>query len=261
LKLEVRRPIIAGNWKMYKTTGKARKLALDIKNASLNLTDDVDVVLCPPFGSLLVVSEVIKTSKVKLGAQDCFWEDEGAFTGEVSPRMLKDLGCEYTIVGHSERRTYFGETDDAVSRKAKALLRNDISPIVCVGERLEEREAGTTKDVVRSQVLGSLRGVVAEEMLKTVIAYEPVWAIGTGKTATAEQAQEVHAFIRNILIDLFGLEVALRTRIQYGGSVKSENISALMAQPDIDGALVGGASLETTGFVKILSFRMGGDKK
>jgi triosephosphate isomerase (TIM) len=258
MKPEIRRPIIAGNWKMYKTTGEARKLALDIKNASLAGTDAADVVICPPFVSLSAVHEVIKGSRVKLGAQNCFWESEGAFTGEVSPRMLKDCGCEYVIVGHSERRTHFAETDDWASRKAGALLAAGISPIVCVGERLEEREAGATKDVVRAQVLGSLRGIGSEEMLRAVIAYEPVWAIGTGRSASPAEAQEVHAFIRSILMDLHGLEVALRIRIQYGGSVKADNIGALMAQADIDGALVGGASLDPAGFARILSFKAGG---
>ena len=254
---KVRKPVIAGNWKMYKTTGEARKLALDIKNASRVLAEGIDIVICPPFGALWVVAEVIKASRVNLGAQDCFWEDEGAFTGEVSPRMLKDLGCTYTIVGHSERRTHFGETDQAVAKKAKALLRTDISPIVCVGERLSEREAGATNDVVRGQILGSLRGITEDEILRAVVAYEPVWAIGTGKTATPGEAQQVHALIRNILIDLYGLEVALRIRIQYGGSVKADNIGALMAEPDIDGALVGGASLEALSFMKIVSYRTG----
>lgn len=258
MSLEVRKPIIAGNWKMNKTVGEARKLALDIKNGTVNLTGDVDVVVCPPFGSLHAVSEIVRDSGVGLGAQDCYWEEKGAFTGEMSPLMLKDLGCGYAIVGHSERRMYFGETDEWVSRKAGALLGNGLSPIVCVGERLEEREAGSTNDVVRGQVLGSLQGVDPEEMLKVVVAYEPVWAIGTGKTATPEQAQEVHAFIRNLLIDLNGLEVALRIRIQYGGSVKPDNIAALMAQPDIDGALVGGASLEASSFLKIVSYRTEG---
>jgi triosephosphate isomerase len=257
---QARKPIVAGNWKMYKTVGEARKLALDVKNASLNLVAGVDVVLCPPFGALQAVGEVLRSSKVWLGAQNCHWADEGAYTGEISPRMLKDLGCAYCIVGHSERRTHFGETDEGVARKAKALLAQGISPMVCVGERLEEREAGATADVVRGQVLGSIRGLTPEEMLRTVIAYEPVWAIGTGKTATPGQAQEVHALIRNVLIDLHGLEVALRTRIQYGGSVKADNIGALMAQADIDGALVGGASLEATGFAGILAFRTGEGK-
>jgi triosephosphate isomerase len=257
VKPEVRKPIIAGNWKMYKTVAEARKLALDVRNGSLGVSDSLDVVLCPAFGSLQAVGEVLRGSKIKVGAQDCFWEDEGAFTGEVSPAMLKDLGCQYTIVGHSERRSFFGETDASVARKARSLVRLEISPIVCVGERLEEREAGATQSVVRGQLLGSLRDMGAAEILRTVIAYEPVWAIGTGKTASPAQAQEVHAFIRNILIDIYGLEVALRIRIQYGGSVKPDNIGALMAQPDIDGALVGGASLDAVSFTKILSFPTG----
>jgi triosephosphate isomerase len=256
--LEVRKPVIAGNWKMTKTVGESRKLALEIKNGTMNLTADIDVVVCPPFGSLHAVSEIVKGSGVGLGAQNCHWEEKGAFTGEMSPLMLKDLGCNYAIVGHSERRTYFAEKDEWVSRKARALLAAGLSPIVCVGERLEEREAGSTNDVVRGQVLGSLQGVGPEEMLRVVVAYEPVWAIGTGRTATPEQAQEVHAFIRNLLIDLHGLEVALRTRIQYGGSVKPENTATLMAQPDIDGALVGGASLEASSFLKIVSYRTKG---
>jgi triosephosphate isomerase len=259
LELEVRRPIIAGNWKMHKTVGEARRLALEIKNATMNIADDIDVVICPPFGALMAVSEVIKDTRVKLGAQNCFWEDSGAFTGELSPPMLKDLGCDYAIVGHSERRDIFGETDQWVARKAHALLSHKISPIVCVGERLEEREAGTTKDVIRGQVVAALKEIPSEGMLRCVMAYEPVWAIGTGKTATPAEAQDVHAFIRNLLIDLYGLEVALRIRIQYGGSVKPENIVALMAEADIDGALVGGASLEASSFRAIASYRTGGE--
>jgi triosephosphate isomerase len=252
--------MIAGNWKMYRTAAEARQLAIEIKNATINLTQDVDVLVCPPFGSLYAVGEVLKESQVRLGAQNCFWEDEGAYTGEISPVMLKELGCEFVIVGHSERRNHFGETDEWIANKAKAVLKHELWPIVCVGEQLNEREAGTTQDVVRGQILGSLRGITSDEMLKTVIAYEPVWAIGTGKTATPEQAQEVHAFIRNILIDLHGLEVALRVRILYGGSVKPKNIKTLMAEPDIDGGLVGGASLDAGSFSEIVAYRAGGDK-
>lgn len=255
---EARKPIIAGNWKMNKTVAEARKLALDIKNGTLNLSDDVEVLICPPFGSLYPVSEILRGTQVKLGAQNCHWEKKGAFTGEISAPMLKELGCAYTIVGHSERRAYFSETDVWVSKKARALIDEGISPVVCVGESLGDREAGKTNDVVRGQVLGSLEGIAPEDMLRTVLAYEPVWAIGTGKTATPEQAQEVHAFVRNILIDLYGLEVALRVRIQYGGSVKPDNIKALMEQPDIDGALVGGASLEAASFLRLVSFKTGG---
>ncbi len=255
---EARKPFIAGNWKMNMTVAEARKLALEIKNGTLNESDDVEILICPPFGSLYPVSEVLKGSAVKLGAQNCYWEENGAFTGEMSPPMIKELGCDYTIVGHSERRSYFRETDEWVSRKARALLDVRVSPIVCVGEVLQDREAGRTNDIIRGQMLGSLDGLSSEDMLQVVLAYEPVWAIGTGKTASPEQAQEVHAFMRNILIDLYGLDVALRVRIQYGGSVKPENVTALMGQPDIDGALVGGASLEAASFLKLVSFKTGG---
>lgn len=254
-----RLPIIAGNWKMNKTLSEARHLALEVKNGTLAVADQVEVVICPPFTALAGVAEVIKGSNVKLGAQNCHWENSGAFTGEISPIMLKEIGCEYVIVGHSERRQYFGETDEMVAKKAKALLGHGLRPIICVGERLEQREQGMTKDVIRSQVIGSLKGIESEEMLQTVIAYEPVWAIGTGKTASPEQAQEVHAFIRNLLSDMYGLEVALKVRIQYGGSVKPSNIAALMAEADIDGALVGGASLDGTSFVEIVSFKSKGN--
>jgi len=255
----VRKPIIGGNWKMHKTVTEARSLALQTKHALVNVADRIEVVVCPPFGALGAVGEVLKGSKVFLGGQNCHWEEKGAFTGEISAPMLRDLGCRYCIVGHSERRHKFGEPDEWVCRKAHALHLHGLAPIVCIGETLEERESGTTKDVVRGQILGSLKDVSTEQMLKTVIAYEPVWAIGTGKTATPDEAQEVHAFIRNILIDVYGLEVALRIRIQYGGSVKPESMVELMAQPDIDGALVGGASLEASSFAKIVSFDTGGE--
>lgn len=255
---DVRRPIIGGNWKMHKTVPEGRSLALEIRHALMGRDESIDVVVCPPFGALQAVGEVLRESRVDMGGQDCYWEDEGAFTGEVSVSMLKDLGCSYCIVGHSERRHKFGEPDEWVSNKARAVLRNGLSPIVCVGETLQERQSGTTRDVIRGQILASLRGIDPEQMLKTVVAYEPVWAIGTGKTATPQQAQEVHAFIRNILIDVYGLEVAIRVRIQYGGSVKPDNIAVLMAQPDIDGALVGGASLDAPSFAKIVFFGTGG---
>lgn len=255
----VRKPIVGGNWKMHNTVTQARKLALETKHALVNAADRVDVVICPPFSALSAVAEVLGGSNVMLGAQNCHWEEKGAFTGEISAPMLEDLGCRYCIVGHSERRHKFGEPDEWVCRKVHALHLHGLSPIVCVGETLEQRESGSTKDIVRGQILGSLRDVGTDHMLKTVIAYEPVWAIGTGKTATPDQAQEVHAFIRNILIDVYGLEVALRIRIQYGGSVKADNMAMLMAQPDIDGALVGGASLEASSFAKIVSFDAGGE--
>ncbi len=256
---EVRKPIIAGNWKMNKTIDAARSLAIEIRNKTLNLTGSVEVVVCPTFTALAAVADVLKGSGVGVGAQNLHWEDKGAYTGEISAGMLVDAGCRYVITGHSERRKYFGETDADVSRKARAAQAAGLVPFICVGETLEEREAGTMKDVIRGQVVGSLRDMTGENILHTVLAYEPVWAIGTGKTASPEQAQEVHAFVRNILIDLYGLEVALRVRIQYGGSVKPDNVKDLMAQPDIDGALVGGASLEAGSFAELVGYK-GGDK-
>jgi triosephosphate isomerase len=244
---------------MHGTIAESLKLALGVKNAVAGIGERVEVLVCPPFGVLHAVGEALKGSRVMLGAQNCHWEDSGAFTGEVSPPMLADLGCTYVIVGHSERRAYFGETDEVVSRKTLALLKHRLNPIVCVGEHLEDREKGSTKDVIRGQVLGSLDGIDEEKMLHTVIAYEPVWAIGTGKTATPDQAQEVHAFIRNILIDLHGLEVALKVRILYGGSVKPDNVSSLMARQDIDGGLVGGASLKAGSFSEIVAYDSGGN--
>jgi triosephosphate isomerase len=253
-----RKAIVGGNWKMHETVAESRRLALEIRNALVNSADRVDVFVCPPFISLPAVREALKDSCVMLGAQNCHWEEKGAFTGEISVPMLQDSGCRYVIAGHSERRHKFHEPDEWVCRKVHTIHRHGLIPVVCIGETLEERESGSTNDVVRGQILGSLRDVRTEDMLKTVIAYEPVWAIGTGRTATPDQAQEVHAFIRNILIDIYGLEVALRTRIQYGGSVKPENVAELMAQPDIDGALVGGASLDASSFAKIVSFDAGG---
>jgi triosephosphate isomerase len=253
-----RKPIVGGNWKMHKTAGEARRLALETRHALAGLQAGVEVVVCPPFGALQAVYEVLRGSSISVGAQNCHWEDKGAFTGEISVPMLRDLGCTHCIVGHSERRHAFGEPDEWVCRKTHALHRHGLVPIVCVGETLEERDAGRTKDIVRSQILGSLRDVDSEHMLRTVIAYEPVWAIGTGKTATPYQAQEVHAFIRNLLTDMYGLDIALRVRIQYGGSVKPENMAELMAQPDIDGALVGGASLDASSFAGIVFFDRGG---
>ncbi len=250
----MRLPMIAGNWKMHKTPTEAkvfaRKLAEELRD-----TAGVEVVLAPPFVALVPVQEAIEGTGMKLAAQDVFWEREGAYTGEISPPMLKDAGCSYAIVGHSERRTYFGETDETVNRKVKALLQEGLGAIVCVGERLEEREAGKTLAVVKRQVEGALRGLKAEDLSSVVIAYEPVWAIGTGRTATPEQAQEVHSQIRGMVGEAFGRDVAQALRIIYGGSVKPENIDALMAAPDIDGALVGGASLKVESFSRIVRFR------
>ena len=248
----MRRPIIAGNWKMNKTTKEAQELTYGLKNG-LKGIQDVEIVLCPPFTSLPEVAKTIQGTNIQLGAQDVHWEDAGAYTGEVSSLMLKDLGCQYVIIGHSERRAYFGETNESVNRKTKAGLQHNLIPIVCVGERLEQRERGQTFTVIQDHIENGLKDITSEEIKRIVIAYEPVWAIGTGKTATPEQAQEAHSFIRRLLGKLYSQDVAGSVRIQYGGSVKPDNISALMAKGDVDGALVGGASLKLDSFVKIVS--------
>jgi len=255
----VRRPILAANWKMYKTTAEAEAF-LERFLPQVAGVPDVEVVIAPPYTSLDRVGRRLAGSKVALAAQNVSPQAEGAFTGEVSARMLVDLGCRYAIVGHSERRALFGEKDDVVARKAGALLGAGIRPIVCVGETLEQREAGRTFEVLREQVAGSLAEVAPERGEELVLAYEPVWAIGTGRTATPEIAQEAHAFLRERLVDRFGPSAA-RIRIQYGGSVKPENVYALMAQPDIDGALVGGASLDPEAFARIVSFLRSGEKR
>lgn len=247
----MRKPIIAGNWKMNKTVSEACELVNALKEKVTDITD-VEIVVAPPFTALWAVSEIIKGSNIKLSAQDMHWEKSGAYTGEISPLMLKDVGCEYVIIGHSERRMYFAETNETVNKKVKAAHEYSIKPIVCVGERLEEREAGITNDVVKDHVANGLAGLTAEQMLTTVIAYEPVWAIGTGKTATPEQAQEVHKFIRQLLSDMYSSEIAEQVRIQYGGSVRPDNIAQLIAEPDIDGGLIGGASLDAESFIKIV---------
>ncbi|MGI6285833.1 triose-phosphate isomerase [Neomoorella humiferrea] len=248
----MRRPIIAGNWKMHNTTEKARELVELLK--PLVGASDVEVVVCPPFTAIAATVNAAAGSNIAVGAQDLFWEDWGAYTGEVSGPMLKDLGCRYVIIGHSERRQYFGETDATVNKKLHAALRHDLVPIVCVGETLDEREAGKTLEVVRRQVEDGLKGLTPDQVETLVVAYEPVWAIGTGRTATAADAQEVIAFIRKTLKAMYG-ERAELTRIQYGGSVKPENIAELMAQPDIDGALVGGASLDAISFAAIVNYK------
>ena len=249
----MRKTIIAGNWKMYKTIKEAIELSNGLKRELFKLDSQaVDVVLCPPFTALSETSEVIAESGIFLGGQDIYWLDEGAFTGEVSGKMLKDAGCSFVIIGHSERRQFFAETNESVNKKLKAALANGLTPIVCVGERLDEREAGKTFEVLKSHVEGALRGLSAEDALKIVIAYEPVWAIGTGKTATPAQAQEAHKYIRDLLHKLYTKEVSSELRIQYGGSVKPDNIAELMSQPDVDGALVGGASLKVESFSEIV---------
>ncbi len=247
----MRKVIIAGNWKMNKNLQESMDLANSLKK-ELSGVKDIEMVLCPPFTSLGAVAEVIKGTGIKLGAQDCYWEKEGAFTGEVSIGMLKSVGCAYCIVGHSERRQFFGETNLTVNKKAKALLKEGVMPIVCVGEKLEERKADKAFDVVKDHVVNSLAGLSKEDMLKTVIAYEPVWAIGTGVNATKEQAQEIHKYIRGLLKEMYDAQVAEGVRIQYGGSVKPDNIKELISQGDVDGALVGGASLKSDSFSQIV---------
>lgn len=252
----MRKSIIAGNWKLNNTCKEAVELVTEL-NREVSQIDEVDVVVCPPFIALRDVSDVIVDSKIALGAQNLYWEDSGAFTGEVSAPMIKDAGAQYVIIGHSERRQFFGETDETVNKKIRAALSHGLTPIVCVGEMLEDRESGKTDDVIKSQFAGSFQGLTSEEMEKLVIAYEPVWAIGTGKTATKEQAQEVHKLIRELLTAAHGESIAESIRIQYGGSVKPDNIADLIAQPDIDGALVGGASLKSDSFSQIVKNALG----
>ena len=248
----MRRPILAANWKMHKTVAEAvaflEKFLPLVADA-----DGVDVVIAPAFTALDRVGQSLADSAVRLAAQNVNPEDRGAFTGEIAPAMLADLGCHYTIVGHSERRALYGETDEFIAHKAAALLAHEILPIVCVGETLEQRESNRTFDVLGDQLTGSLARIPARVADTVVVAYEPVWAIGSGRTATPETAQEVHAFVRERLQQLFG-DAAARMRIQYGGSVKPDNVRSLMAQPDIDGALVGGASLDPEAFSRIVHF-------
>lgn len=249
----MRRPIIAGNWKMNKNVNEALDLVKDLRFRLANV-NDIDIVVCPPFLSIHAVYQFLKGSNIKVGGQNCYFEKKGAWTGEVSPNMLKDAGCQYVILGHSERRQFFKEGDELINKKLKAVLLEGLFPIVCVGEILDEREKGITNEVVKKQVTGCLKNLTEEEMLKIIVAYEPVWAIGTGKNATPGQAEEVHKFIRGLLLKLYNKDVSESIRIQYGGSVKPDNISELMAEEDIDGALVGGASLEAESFTKIVKF-------
>jgi triosephosphate isomerase len=247
----MRVPIIAGNWKMYKTVAESLEL-VEAMRPLLAKVKAVEMVVCPPFLSLPQVSAALSSYPIGVGAQNMFWEDEGAYTGEISPVMLKAF-CQYVILGHSERRQYFGETDEGVNRKVKAALRHGLIPIVCVGENSEQNEAGQTQQVVEMQVRGALDGLAAKQVAGIVIAYEPVWAIGTGKAATATGANEtIGAAVRGTVEALFGNAVARRVRIQYGGSVKPSNIVEFMEQPEIDGALVGGASLKAVDFVEIV---------
>jgi triosephosphate isomerase len=246
-----RKLIIAGNWKMNKTVGEAVALVGDLKIELANVTE-VDIVVCPPFTALSEVAKALRGSNIFLGAQNMSEHDAGAYTGEIASAMLKELSVRYVILGHSERRQYQRESDALISKKAQAAHAMSLIPIVCVGETLAERETGRTEEVLETQVRGSLTGLSKDQMAETIIAYEPVWAIGTGQTATTAQAQEAHAFIRGLLVGLFDETVARRVRIQYGGSVKPSNARELMSQPDVDGALVGGASLEAKSFAEII---------
>jgi triosephosphate isomerase len=248
----MRVPVIAGNWKMYKTAREASE-AVRVLQPLVADVAEVEVVVCPPFPAIPAAVEAARGSRIRIGAQDCHWEKEGAFTGEVSVPMLADLGCSHVIVGHSERRQLFGETDATVDRKIDAVLVHGLGAIACLGETLQEREQGKTLAVLERQLRGGFARHLGSPRL--VIAYEPVWAIGTGKTATPAQAQESHAFLRQLVGQMAGTEVAARIRILYGGSVKPDNIGALMAQADVDGGLVGGASLEPTAFARIVKYR------
>jgi len=249
-----RRPLIAGNWKMFKTCPEAVETAGQLVKL-LPMTTDIDVMIAPPFTALAQVSDVVRGSCVSLGAQNLFWEAQGAFTGEISPAMLVSAGCKYVIIGHSERRQYFNETDETVNRRIKAAFDNDLIPVMCVGESEKERESKNTFSVLDKQLKMGLEDFSSDDLKGLVIAYEPVWAIGTGKTATSEQAQEVHQFLRSVLEKSFGNILAKSIRILYGGSVKPNNIAELMTMPDVDGALVGGASLDPETFSKIVHFR------
>lgn len=244
--------LMAGNWKMHKLTGEARELVNGLNRSLAGVDGSVGVLVCPPFTALVEVASALKGTKIKLGAQNMHWEEKGAFTGEVTAAMLKDVGCDYVIVGHSERRHIFGETDENVNRKANAALNAGLKPIVCVGETEKQEEDGETEAVVSRQVIEGLDGLTSKQMTDIVIAYEPVWAIGTGKNATPDQAQEVHALIRGIIAREFDESTAEKLPILYGGSVKPANALELMSQDDIDGALVGGASLDADSFAEIV---------
>jgi triosephosphate isomerase len=250
----MRIPLIAGNWKMYKTIGEAAELVEGLLR-ELTDTSDREVLICPPFTALHALSPLVQQSPIALGAQDMHYEQQGAFTGAISPVMLKDVGCQYVLVGHSERRAIFGENDELINRKLRAALANGLKPILCVGETKPQRDAGQAEDVVIGQVRAGLAGVDAAGLGQAVIAYEPVWAIGTGDTATPADAQAMHATIRRTIAELYDDTAADRLRIQYGGSVKPDNVDELMSQPDIDGALVGGASLKADSFLRIVRFQ------
>lgn len=246
----MRKPIIAGNWKMFKTVSEATAFVNEVKGQAE--VDGVESVICAPFTNLPALVQAVKGTTLKVGAQNLHWEDNGAFTGEISGVMLKDLGVDYVIIGHSERRAYFAETDETVNKKVHASFKHGLTPIVCVGEKLEEREAGQTKAVCKVQTEAAFAGLSAEQAAQVVVAYEPIWAIGTGKSSTAADANEVIAYIRELVAGLYSQDLANAVRIQYGGSVKPNNIAEYMAESDIDGALVGGASLEPASYIQLV---------
>jgi triosephosphate isomerase (TIM) len=251
----MRKPVIAGNWKMYKLLGEAVETAQALKGLVAN-ANHCEVVIAPVFTALKTVADRMEGSNVRIAAQDCAVQNEfGAHMGEIAPAMLKDVGCSHVIIGHSERRQFYSETDQSVNKKAKATLAAALTAIVCVGEMLAEREAGNAESVVKGQLVNSLEGLTVSDMERIIIAYEPVWAIGTGKTATPEQAQEMHGHIRRTIAETHGNDVANAMRILYGGSVKPDNIKELMSQDDVDGALVGGASLDAESFARIVNYK------
>jgi len=247
------KPLIAANWKMHKTVDEAVRFAQTVKITGDNILDK-DIVIAPPFTALYPMAGVLKNSRIHLSAQNLHWAEKGAYTGEVSAQMLVDAGCEYAIIGHSERRAFFGETDSTINKKIVRAIANGLNPVVCIGETLEDRDQERTFEVLSHQITKGLNNLASDDIRCCIIAYEPVWAIGTGKTATAQQAEEVHRFIRQLLADTAGETVGNGVRIIYGGSVTPDNISGLMAQPNINGALVGGASLEIESFAKIMQY-------
>jgi len=248
-----RRSLIAGNWKMYKKCDEALKTAELLCQKVKNI-DDRDIMIAPPMTALNHVAGVIKNSPIKLGAQNLHWENEGAFTGEVSANMLVSSGCKYVIIGHSERRQYFGETDETVNKKIKSSISSGLIPVICIGELEQEREEGKTFSVLDKQIKNGLKDISLDQASSIVLAYEPVWAIGTGKTATSEQAQEAHKYLRDLLTSLYNNELSEQIRILYGGSVKPANVNEIMSMPDVDGALVGGASLDPDSFASIVKY-------
>ena len=247
----MRKKIVAGNWKMNKTNSEAVKTVTELKEIVKGL-NGAEIVVATPFTAISDVAKAVAGTNIKVAAQNMHWEEKGAFTGEIAPCMLKELGVEYVILGHSERREYFGETNEIVNKKVKAALKNGITPILCVGEKLADREAGNTENVVKDHTVGGMKDLTKEEAAKVVIAYEPVWAIGTGKTASPEQAEEVHLFIRNLLTEMYDAATAEKIVIQYGGSMNAANSKDLLAKPNIDGGLIGGASLVPADFSVIV---------